>query len=97
MNFRDGWPSGSGGEGGANQKYLIYAAIGTAGLLGTLTLLELNSKEITWKEFINMYLSKGIVEKLEVVNKKWVRVRLPSGNQIDGGVRYQTIHFFSVY
>jgi len=85
FTMKDGWPSGSGGEGGANQKYLIYAAIGTAGLLGTLTLLELNSKEITWKEFINMYLSKGIVEKLEVVNKKWVRVRLPSGNQIDGG------------
>lgn len=33
-----------------------------------------------------MYLSKGIVEKLEVVNKKWVRVRLPSGNHVDGGV-----------
>jgi hypothetical protein len=32
------------------------------------------------------YLAKGIVEKLEVVNKKWVRVRLMSGNTVDGSV-----------
>lgn len=32
------------------------------------------------------YLSKGMVEKLEVVNKKWVRVRLPSGNNLADGV-----------
>ncbi len=42
-------------------------------------------KEITWKEFITNYLSRGIVEKLEVVNKKWVRVRFSSGNAIEGG------------
>jgi len=85
MKFREGWPSGPGSD-GTKEKYLIYAAVGTAGLLGLLTLLEFNNKEITWKEFINLYLSKGIVEKLEVVNKKWVRVRLPSGNHVDGGV-----------
>lgn len=32
------------------------------------------------------YLNKGIVDKLEVVNKKWVRVRLLPGNTIDGSV-----------
>jgi len=84
FTLKEGWPSGPGGD-GSKEKYLIYAAVGTAGLLGMLTLLEFNNKEITWKEFINMYLSKGIVEKLEVVNKKWVRVRLPSGNHVDGG------------
>ncbi len=34
---------------------MIYAAIGTVCVLGALTYLELNSKEITWKEFINKY------------------------------------------
>jgi len=84
FTMKEGWPSGPGSD-GTKEKYLIYAAVGTAGLLGLLTLLEFNNKEITWKEFINLYLSKGIVEKLEVVNKKWVRVRLPSGNHVDGG------------
>lgn len=40
---------------------------------------QLTSKEITWKEFINSYLSRGIVEKLIVVNKKWVRIVLEPG------------------
>ena len=34
---------------------MIYAAIGTVCVLGALTYLELNSREITWKEFINGY------------------------------------------
>ncbi|XP_041375656.1 AFG3-like protein 2, partial [Gigantopelta aegis] len=38
----------------------------------------------TWKEFVSNYLSKAIVEKLEVVNKKWVRIKLVPGTQIDG-------------
>ncbi|KAG0720694.1 AFG3-like protein 2 [Chionoecetes opilio] len=41
-------------------------------------------REITWKEFSKNYLAKGIVEKLEVINKKWVRVRLMPGNQVEG-------------
>ncbi|KAF7245165.1 AFG3-like protein 2 [Varanus komodoensis] len=31
-------------------------------------------KEITWKDFVNSYLSKGVVDRLEVVNKRFVRV-----------------------
>lgn len=34
------------------------------------------------------YLSKGIVDKLEVVNKKWVRVRLLPGHTVDGSVSF---------
>lgn len=41
------------------------------------------------------YLSKGMVEKLEVVNKKWVRVRLAPGNQVEGGVR-QMFELFEI-
>ncbi|CAF1055259.1 unnamed protein product [Rotaria magnacalcarata] len=36
-------------------------------------------REVTWKDFISQYLLKGYVDKLEVVNKKWVRVRLIPG------------------
>ncbi|CAF2974073.1 unnamed protein product [Rotaria sp. Silwood2] len=36
-------------------------------------------REITWKDFVSQYLLKGYVDKLEVVNKKWVRVRLLPG------------------
>lgn len=46
--IRDGRPGPAG-----DAKYMIYAAIGTACVIGALTFLELNSREITWKEFIN--------------------------------------------
>ncbi len=37
-------------------------------------------REITWKEFVQNYLSKGLVERLTVVNNKWVQVELRDGN-----------------
>lgn len=40
------------------------------------------------------YLARGIVEKLEVVNKKWVRVRLTPGNTVDGAVSSDMNFFF---
>lgn len=33
-------------------------------------------REVTWKEFVHEFLAKGAVERLEVVNKKWVRIRV---------------------
>ncbi|XP_033010757.1 AFG3-like protein 2 isoform X1 [Lacerta agilis] len=42
-------------------------------------------REITWKDFANNYLSKGVVDKLEVVNKRFVRVVFtPGKSPIDG-------------
>lgn len=32
-------------------------------------------REISWKEFVNDYLSRGVVENLTVVNNKWVKVK----------------------
>ncbi|XP_047109933.1 AFG3-like protein 2 [Schistocerca piceifrons] len=72
------------GDGGDREKWLVLGMIGTVALLGTLAFYEMGYKEIAWKEFVNNYLAKGIVEKLEVVNKKWVRVRLMPGNTVDG-------------
>lgn len=38
------------------------------------------SREITWKDFVNNYLTKGVVDRLEVVNKRYVRVVFTPGN-----------------
>lgn len=37
------------------------------------------------------YLARGIVDKLEVINKKWVRVRLLPGNTVEGAVSRETL------
>lgn len=67
-----------------DNKYMAFALCGTLGVLAIIAYNELRYKEITWKEFVNSYLARNIVEKLEVVNKKWVRVKFIPGNQIDG-------------
>ncbi|CAB1453181.1 unnamed protein product [Pleuronectes platessa] len=42
-------------------------------------------REVTWKDFVNNYLSKGAVERLEVVNKRYVKVIFPAGKTaVDG-------------
>uniref|UniRef100_A0A3B3YFV0 AAA+ ATPase domain-containing protein n=1 Tax=Poecilia mexicana TaxID=48701 RepID=A0A3B3YFV0_9TELE len=42
-------------------------------------------REVTWKDFVNNYLSKGAVERLEVVNKRYVRVVFSPGKApLDG-------------
>ncbi|CAL7935535.1 unnamed protein product [Xylocopa violacea] len=40
--------------------------------------------EISWREFITKCLNKGIVDKVTVVNKQWVRVKLLPGQLVDG-------------
>ncbi|XP_061776577.1 AFG3-like protein 2 isoform X2 [Nerophis ophidion] len=37
------------------------------------------AKEVTWKDFVNNYLSKGVVDRLEVVNKRYVKVLFSPG------------------
>ncbi|XP_034285317.1 AFG3-like protein 2 [Pantherophis guttatus] len=44
-----------------------------------------SGREITWKDFVNNYLSKGVVDKLEVVNKRFVRVVfIPGKSPVNG-------------
>ncbi|KAI5098492.1 AFG3-like protein 2, partial [Silurus meridionalis] len=47
-----------------------------AGLLATFLYLYLRDKgrEISWRDFVNHYLARGLVERLEVINKQYVRV-----------------------
>lgn len=72
------------GEGGEKEKWILFGALGVVGVVGVLAYYEMGYTEIAWKEFVNNYLSRGIVEKLEVVNKKWVRVKLVPGNNVNG-------------
>lgn len=55
-----------------------------AGMVAVLAISSYNErfKEITWRDFVNEYLSKERVEKLEVVNKKWVRVSMKSPEMV---------------
>ncbi|CAK9297964.1 unnamed protein product, partial [Gordionus sp. m RMFG-2023] len=69
------------GKGGNNVKLTALALLAGIGSAALVAFYEMRYKEITWKEFVNDYLDKGLVDKLEVVNKKWVRVvmRSPEG------------------
>uniref|UniRef100_A0A1B0G3D3 AAA+ ATPase domain-containing protein n=1 Tax=Glossina morsitans morsitans TaxID=37546 RepID=A0A1B0G3D3_GLOMM len=75
---------GDGGS-GEREKWIILGAIAAAALVGSFAFFEVGYKEIAWKDFVNNYLNKGVVEKLEVINKKWVRVRLLPGHSKDAG------------
>uniref|UniRef100_A0AC35UAL6 AAA domain-containing protein n=1 Tax=Rhabditophanes sp. KR3021 TaxID=114890 RepID=A0AC35UAL6_9BILA len=60
------------------KKLLIGAAI----IIGAYFLMEsAKYKEIAWKEFISQYLEKNNVDRLEVVNKQWVRVVMKGNTQ----------------
>ncbi|XP_056307743.1 AFG3-like protein 1 [Danio aesculapii] len=56
-------------------RHLLLAASGVAALLLYLLFRD-PGKEITWKDFVHRYLDRGLVERLEVVNKQFVRVIL---------------------
>ena len=68
-----------------------FAVSGAVALIIYMGYRELKYTEITWKEFINNYLSKGTIEALEVINKKWVRVKTVAGSQMDRGVLWFNI------
>ncbi|KLO13927.1 ATP-dependent metallopeptidase Hfl [Schizopora paradoxa] len=75
-------PGGSGGGGGGggnnmtNQLLLLSTLIGVLwGLSGTSGSM---SREITWQEFRTAFLDKGLVDKLTVVNRNRVRIKLHS-------------------
>ncbi|KRZ20982.1 AFG3-like protein 2 [Trichinella pseudospiralis] len=80
--FRKRGSSGGGGGGSDDNRWMFSALSAGASVASVVMLYYYFSyKEITWKDFINVYLSKGLVEKVEVINKKWVRVCLnPSGS-----------------
>ncbi len=79
-------PKGGGGGGGGGKKsgggwgdadrQKIATGLGAIAFAAALFagMNQLNYREISWKEFVNNFLAKGVVEKLVVVNGKWVKV-----------------------
>merc|ERR1719348_2960354 len=61
------------------QKLLQLFGMGVVTIIGLSIMNESRYREISWKEFVTNYLARGNVEKLEVVNNKWVKVILNSG------------------
>lgn len=45
-------------------------------------------REISWKEFVTQHLSRGTVDKLEVINNKWVKIH---SNSLSGDVQWFSI------
>lgn len=76
--FREGGPLDPKTPRGA----LINGAIFALGLGGFAIVSHYSQfSELTWKEFIQQYLNRGIVSQLEVVNKTWVRIVLSPDTQ----------------
>ncbi|XP_033119601.1 AFG3-like protein 2 [Anneissia japonica] len=84
-----GGGSRAGGGGGGKspiddknkQQLYLTMAVTVAGALGLgWVMMGGSAYEITWKEFVNEYLNAGQVEKVEVVNKRYVRAWLKPGH-----------------
>ena len=85
--FSGGGGGGAGGGGGGfgnmsdpeKQKIATMVGLGLVAVLGMAFLNQSRYREISWKEFVGSYLSTGRVDRLEVINNKWVKVQLSSG------------------
>lgn len=62
-------------------RYLMITLGGVSSVLLYLYLRD-PGREITWKDFVHRYLGRGLVDRLEVVNKQFVRVILVPGADI---------------
>ncbi|XP_003396802.3 AFG3-like protein 2 [Bombus terrestris] len=79
------WNGGNKSFGDKKNEKLLLLGVALMGLF-YLYLQQLSNQatEITWKEFVTKYLDKGVVDKVEVINKQWVRVKLLPGNFVNG-------------
>ncbi|ORX95647.1 ATP-dependent metallopeptidase Hfl [Basidiobolus meristosporus CBS 931.73] len=80
-----------------NASNIVPLAV-SAYLVYSLTSPKSNVKEITWQEFRNNYLDRGLVDKLTVVNKNHVRVQLVhTDSQMGGeGARPGSVIIFNI-
>ena len=61
------------------QKWQQLIGLGVVTVIGLGLLAQSRYREISWKEFVETHLSRGTVERLEVINSKWVKVILKAG------------------
>lgn len=72
---------------------MTVALVTTLGILGLLAFNEMRYKEITWKDFVNAYLARGIVSRsfwayfmfIVADDFKWHLVLNHFSNQFVGG------------
>ncbi|XP_028285677.1 AFG3-like protein 1 isoform X2 [Parambassis ranga] len=78
---KDWWSRLQKGDFPWDDKDFRYMGITVAGLTSALLYLNFrdNGKEISWKDFVHRYLGRGVVDRLEVINKQYVRVILLPG------------------
>ncbi|XP_026095356.1 AFG3-like protein 1 [Carassius auratus] len=76
-------------------RYILITMGGVASVLLYLYLRD-PGREITWKDFVHRYLDRGLVERLEVVNKQFVRVILVPGANSSEGVSFVWFNIGSV-
>uniref|UniRef100_A0A1A8BR38 AAA+ ATPase domain-containing protein n=1 Tax=Nothobranchius kadleci TaxID=1051664 RepID=A0A1A8BR38_NOTKA len=82
---KDWWSRMQKGDFPWDEKDFRYLMVTLAGLGSLLLYLYFkdNGREISWKDFVHRYLGRGLVERLEVVNKQFVRVILVPGTDIE--------------
>ncbi|KAG0184041.1 AAA ATPase afg3 [Apophysomyces sp. BC1034] len=96
---RSGSSGGSGGgkkppEVNVNMNVVLGTAVGTY-VLWKLTAPTENGRELTWQAFRAQLLDRGLVERLEVINRTRVRVHLrPEAGSL--GVSSQMTYYFSI-
>jgi len=86
--FKKGFSGGGGGSGGSGgfgnmsdpekQKIASMVGLGLVVVLGLGFMNQSKYREISWKEFVGTYLATGRVDRLEVINNKWVKVQQTS-------------------
>ncbi|XP_022062299.2 AFG3-like protein 1 [Acanthochromis polyacanthus] len=93
---KDWWSRMQKGDFPWDEKDFRYMAIAVAGVSSALLYFSFrdNGREISWKDFVNCYLGRGMVDRLEVVNKQYVRVILVPG--ADAEVSYVWFNIGSV-
>jgi len=79
-----GGGGGGGGKDGGNKGFDTQTTVIGVGALAAIAYLASQSgyKEISYKDFTNTYLMDKSVERLEVVNKKWVKVKLANRQEV---------------
>ena len=73
------------------QKWQQLIGLGVVTVIGLGLLAQSRYREISWKEFVETHLSRGNVERLEVINSKWVKVILKAGSGMDSEVIWFSI------
>ena len=92
-------PPPGGGNNGLNTNQLALLATTAAIVYALSNTAAPSSREITWQEFRTAFLDKGLVDKLIVVNRSKVRVKLHSnatGTMYPGAPVGGGDYFFSI-